>query len=234
MKQEKITDLNDSKQKKVIDKGNAKDESEEKTLLDKLIEEYEVLSPEEARITMQKIKEGDTYARQEFIYSNARLLKKYIFSIIKKMPNSISLDDLTDAGLDALEHAVDKFDPDRGFAFSTFATFILRKRLYSFLPKRNNTSNNSEKILENTSEEASYSTDSNIKDYIRDKMPDLSKDERHVIIKKLGYKISTNKNDRPSQEKEMEIELKALKSMGIQFKQGETETTVFEQHYAEI
>ena len=183
---------------------------------------------------MQKIKEGDTYARQEFIYSNARLLKKYIFSIIKKMPNSISLDDLTEAGLDALEHAVDKFDPDRGFAFSTFATFILRKRLYSFLPKRNNTSNNSEKILENTSEEASYSTDSNIKDYIRDKMPDLSKDERHVIIKKLGYKISTNKNDRPSQEKEMEIELKALKSMGIQFKQGETETTVFEQRYAEI
>ena len=237
MKQEKITDLNDSKQKKVIDKGNAKDESEEKTLLDKLIEEYEVLSPEEARITMQKIKEGDTYARQEFIYSNARLLKKYIFSIIKKMPNSISLDDLTDAGLDALEHAVDKFDPDRGFAFSTFATFILRKRLYSFLPKRNNTSNNSEKILENTSDEANYSTSSEIEclfNYLEDNMLDLSKDERHVIIKKLGYKISTNKNDRPSQEKEMEIELKALKSMGIQFKQGETETTVFEQHYAEI
>lgn len=234
MNQEKITDLSDSKQKKVIDKKNAKEEGEEKTLLDKLIEKYPVLSPEEAQITMQKIKEGDDYAKQIFINSNARLLKKYLSRNIKKMPNGITWDDLTEAGLDALEYAVDKFDPNRGRAFSTFAWFIFNKRLFSLLPERNSVVKYSEEILENTSEEASYSTDSNIKDYIRDKMPDLSNNEIDVIINKSGYKISTSKNIHLSIKEEMEIELKALKSMGIQFKQGETETTVFEQHYAEI
>ncbi|MEM8912463.1 MAG: sigma-70 family RNA polymerase sigma factor [Planctomycetota bacterium] len=65
--------------------------------------------------------------RDRIVEANLRL----VFSIVKKFVNpNNNFDDLLSDGIIALIRAVEKFDFDRGFRFSTYATQVVRRNAY--------------------------------------------------------------------------------------------------------
>ena len=69
---------------------------------------------------------GDFAARQKMIESNLRL----VVSIAKRYPNrGIPIADLIEEGNLGLIHALGKYDPERGFRFSTYATWWIRQTI---------------------------------------------------------------------------------------------------------
>jgi RNA polymerase nonessential primary-like sigma factor len=75
-----------------------------------------------ARLTVQ----GDFEARQTMIERNLRL----VVNIAKHYANrGLTLLDLVEEGNLGLIHALEKFDPERGFRFSTYATWWIRQNI---------------------------------------------------------------------------------------------------------
>ena len=71
-----------------------------------------------------KAKAGDQRARQRLIEKNLRL----VVSVAKKYRGyGLPFEDLIQEGNIGLMKAVEKFDPDRGFRFSTYATWWIRQ-----------------------------------------------------------------------------------------------------------
>ena len=69
---------------------------------------------------------GDEPARQRMIESNLRLVVKISRRYINR---GLPLLDLIEEGNLGLIHAVKKFDPERGFRFSTYATWWIRQNI---------------------------------------------------------------------------------------------------------
>jgi len=70
--------------------------------------------------------EGDFEARQTMIERNLRL----VVNIAKHYANrGLTLLDLVEEGNLGLIHALEKFDPERGFRFSTYATWWIRQNI---------------------------------------------------------------------------------------------------------
>jgi len=70
------------------------------------------------------VRAGDFEARQQMIKANLRL----VVSIARHHQNrGVALDDLIEEGNLGLIHAIEKFDPERGFRFSTYATWWIRQ-----------------------------------------------------------------------------------------------------------
>ncbi len=71
-------------------------------------------------------KHGDNSARNRLIECNLRLVVK----IARRYQNKgLSLSDLIEEGNLGLMHAVEKFDPEKGFRFSTYATWWIRQAI---------------------------------------------------------------------------------------------------------
>lgn len=83
-----------------------------------------LLKPEEEISLAKKIRKGDMKARDTMIRSNLRL----VISIAKRYVNlGVPLSDLIEEGNIGLIKGVEKFDPDRGFRFSTYAAWWIKQ-----------------------------------------------------------------------------------------------------------
>jgi len=85
-----------------------------------------LLTPEEEIILTRSVQAGDKLAKQRLIESNMRL----VINIAKTYRNrSIPLEDLIQEGAIGLMQAAERFDPDKGFRFSTYATHWIRQAI---------------------------------------------------------------------------------------------------------
>jgi RNA polymerase nonessential primary-like sigma factor len=85
-----------------------------------------LLTADEEKHYARRAQNGDEAARQCMIKSNLRLVVK----IARRYRNrGLPLLDLIEEGNLGLIHAVKKFDPERGFRFSTYATWWIRQTI---------------------------------------------------------------------------------------------------------
>jgi RNA polymerase nonessential primary-like sigma factor len=85
-----------------------------------------LLSAEEEVHFARRAQRGDDAARNRMIVSNLRLVVKISR---RYMNRGLPLLDLIEEGNLGLIHAVEKFDPERGFRFSTYATWWIRQTI---------------------------------------------------------------------------------------------------------
>ncbi|TMC22649.1 MAG: sigma-70 family RNA polymerase sigma factor [Chloroflexi bacterium] len=87
---------------------------------------YPLLSAEQELLLAELVARGDRYARQKLIEANLRL----VVSIAKRYSNQgLPLLDLIQEGNIGLMRATQKFDYQRGFRFSTYATWWIRQAI---------------------------------------------------------------------------------------------------------
>lgn len=85
-----------------------------------------LLTPEEEIVLTRAVQNGDRAAKQRLIESNMRL----VINIAKTYRNrAIPLEDLIQEGAIGLMQAAERFDPEKGFRFSTYATHWIRQAI---------------------------------------------------------------------------------------------------------
>jgi RNA polymerase primary sigma factor len=80
---------------------------------------YDVLSEVEEVEMITKAKAGDEFAKEEFVKHNIKL----VISIAQKYKHIMEITDLIQVGTMGLLTAIDRFEIERGFKFSTYASY---------------------------------------------------------------------------------------------------------------
>ena len=102
----------------------AGESSDTLTLYLRDVRRTELFTAEQEFETATRARAGDFDARQSMIEHNLRL----VVSIAKGyLGRGVPLSDLIEEGNLGLMHAIDKFEPERGFRFSTYATWWIRQ-----------------------------------------------------------------------------------------------------------
>lgn len=123
---ENITETDESKEDKnftVPDISNINVDSTKQYI--KTISNIETnLSREEIHQLWQRVKRGDRRAKEQILKMNLKLVipiaKKYLYP-------GADLMDLIEEGNLGLLHAIDKFDPQKGYRFSTYASYWIEQ-----------------------------------------------------------------------------------------------------------
>ncbi len=85
-----------------------------------------LLTPQQEFETASRARRGDFEARQAMVEHNLRL----VVSIAKGYAGrGVALADLIEEGNLGLMHAIEKFEPERGFRFSTYASWWIRQNV---------------------------------------------------------------------------------------------------------
>lgn len=85
-----------------------------------------LLTPEEEVTLTRAVKSGDREARQRLIECNMRL----VINVAKSYRNrAVPLEDLIQEGAIGLMQAAERFDPEKGYRFSTYATHWIRQAI---------------------------------------------------------------------------------------------------------
>lgn len=118
-------------------KGEALTHSNDVTFLYlRELNQSKLLTAEEEITLSRKAQNGDKAARQRMIVSNLRLVVKIARNYIK---SGMPLLDLVEEGNLGLIRAVEKFDPERGFRFSTYAVWWIRQSVERAIMNQNRT-----------------------------------------------------------------------------------------------
>lgn len=97
------------------------------------IEKIARLSPEQERSLGRAIKIGSVAAREQFISANLRLVVAIAKRYYWRCTAAVSSIDLIQEGNIGLIKAVERFDPEIGFRFSTYATHLIRHAIERYL-----------------------------------------------------------------------------------------------------
>jgi RNA polymerase primary sigma factor len=85
-----------------------------------------LLTAEEEVVLARRVQTGDPEAKQRMVEANLRL----VISIAKRYRcRSMSFEDLVQEGIIGLMAAVTRFDPEKGYRFSTYATHWIRQAI---------------------------------------------------------------------------------------------------------
>ena len=85
-----------------------------------------LLTPDEEKEIARRVKKGDEEAKKKLIESNLRL----VISIAKRFFGArLTFSDLINEGNMGLAKAIEKFDPDKEFKFSTYATWWIKQSI---------------------------------------------------------------------------------------------------------
>jgi RNA polymerase primary sigma factor len=90
------------------------------------LDQYPLPSAEEQMALAKRVSEGDEEARRAMIAANLRLVVHWAR---RYQDRGVDFGDLVQEGTFGLMRAVDKFDWQRGFRFSTYATWWIRQAL---------------------------------------------------------------------------------------------------------
>ena len=98
-----------------------------------------------AEVWREYKKTGDPDLQEELVIHYQPMVKKIALGVLKKLRQGTELDELIADGLYGLVRAIEGFDPERGFKFSTYATTVIRGAIYNglrrldWLPERTRT-----------------------------------------------------------------------------------------------
>jgi RNA polymerase sigma factor (sigma-70 family) len=112
---------------------HGRSETTNKFLFD--IRKYPVLSADEEKEIIKRIKNGDESARRILIESNQR----FVFAVARKYAkDEHHLMDLVSEGNVGLIRAIDNFDPSKGFKFITHAVWYVRREISAYIVNTDN------------------------------------------------------------------------------------------------
>lgn len=151
-----------------------------------------ILSREKKAELFERIKKGDTSARDEFIEGNLRL----VLSIIQKFNNrGENLDDLFQVGCVGLIKAIDNFDTSHGVQFSTYAVPMIIGEIRRHL--RDNNPIRVSRSVRDLAHKALSAKEAFIKEYQRDptimelaKILDVEKEEITIALEAILEPVS--------------------------------------------
>ena len=92
------------------------------------IAKFKVLNSDEVAILVSKAQSGDLSAREQLINCNLR----FVVTMAKKFQNrGVPLMDLISAGNEGLCVSIDKYDPNKGTTFLTYAGWWIKQKIYN-------------------------------------------------------------------------------------------------------
>lgn len=108
--------------------------SEDVSSYENLAKKYGLYTAEEELAAFRRLKAGDKNAKYDIFCHNVRLpmyiASRKFFSAINQ---SISYKDLVQEGIMGLFRAIDRFDPDKGYRFATYACYWVYQSINRFV-----------------------------------------------------------------------------------------------------
>lgn len=205
-----------------------------------------------AEVWREYKKTGDPYLQEELVLKYQGLVYKLAHKIVRKLKQGTEVEDLISDGMVGLVKAIDAFEPERGFKFSTYATPVVRGsilnglRRLDWLPERTRTkARNYQKALAELEQLGHKPTEEDIAKHMEisaKEVYDIIADLSSMYLLSLDTPLGTDDSDAsvgdmvedtgfvaPEEEYEFEEERDALRA-SIE-KLDERERDIIESHY---